>query len=86
MSVIEKPVDAPAWWTEADARFKVGDRVWLSIRAKDCGVLSSRQSHTGVVVGFSRDRKSVRVRRDGMVAAENYHPDFWDVDAPPEQK
>lgn len=33
---------------------------------------------TGQVIGYGRDGKSVRVKRDGHRAAATYHWHFWD--------
>ena len=39
------------------------------------------KARRATVVGFSRDRRCLRVRFDGIKSVGVYHPDYWEEDA-----
>lgn len=59
--------------------FEVGDRVTMTDlgRARLWPEYSRQSTVNGTVVGHSRDGASVRIRREGHVDVNTYHPDFW---------
>lgn len=62
--------------------FHLGDRVCLTL-AGEARILSGRRGSNratgGIVCGYSRDGRCVRVKRDGSVTIEAYHWTFWEV-------
>ena len=61
------------------ATLKKGDRVRFSVRAHTLGI-ADKPRH-GVVVGFSRAKGCVAVRRGKRVKAELFAPWFWQRDS-----
>lgn len=66
--------------TEATRKFAKGDRVSMSALALSLGCDGPQKRSTGVVDGFSVDRKRVRIHRDGDAPRSKltYTPNIWE--------
>lgn len=61
-------------------RFHIGERVVMTHKGIEAGLLGRARSRVGLVLGCSRERvkrMSVTVERDGIKTASQYHSSFW---------
>ena len=56
--------------------FQYGDRVRPTAKTIVGGIVND--DSLGTVVGFSRDGRCLRVRRDGRAVPRNFALDFWE--------
>lgn len=59
-------------------QFPIGCKVRVSASGRRFVPL---RALTGIVVGYSRNRESLRVKRDGRVAVITTMPEHWERDA-----
>lgn len=57
--------------------FSIGDRVQSSDYAIQCNI-NRRKRVQGTVVGFSKDPRCMRVRRDSVKHGSTYYHGFWE--------
>jgi hypothetical protein len=60
--------------------FQRGQRLRMTARAIEQRLGGPKKRTTGVVIGFSRDGRFLRVRRDGSKYSETYSPQWWVAD------
>lgn len=64
--------------TTAKKRFKLGDRVHLTLAGYKQFKYMKIASDQGKVVGFGRSPHMVAVLVDGRLTADRYHFEFWE--------
>jgi hypothetical protein len=57
--------------------YRKGDRVVMTEDGIRNRLNGTKNSRTGVIVGFSRDKFYLRIKRDGYKDIGTYHPRFW---------
>jgi hypothetical protein len=60
--------------------FKRYQQVRMTERAIEQRLAGPKNRTTGVVLGFSRDGRFLRIRRDGSKYSETYSPQWWVAD------
>jgi len=58
--------------------FKINDRITMTEKGlKTFPVRIRSKQINGTVVGFSHNKKLIRVKRDGLKTITTFHPSFW---------